>query len=311
LKPVRVGLVGIGKIARDQHIPALRADPGFVLAACASRHAEVDGVLNFPTIEAMLDGAPDLDAVAICTPPQAHYEAARLALSRGRHVLLEKPPCTSTVQLERLARLAKECGRTLYQTWHSQHAAGVAAAARWLEPRKLRGAHVVWKEDVRQWHPGQTWIWQPGGFGVFDPGINAISILTRIIPEPFFAREARLYTPSNCQAPIAATVLFGTDSGAEIRAELDFRHTGTQTWDIDIETDAGAIKLSAGGSVFTIGDQPAAPDGGELESEYGSIYRRFAELIETGRSDVHATPLQLVADIFLVAEQLTVEPFED
>jgi predicted dehydrogenase len=311
LKPVRVGLVGIGKIARDQHIPAMRANPGFVLAATASRHADVEGVPSFPTIEAMLDGAPDLDAVAICTPPQVHYEAARLALSRGLHVLLEKPPCTSTVQLERLTLLAVERERTLFQTWHSQHAAGVPAAARWLENRKIRGGRVTWKEDVRHWHPGQTWIWQAGGFGVFDPGINAISILTRIIPEPFFAREARLYTPSNCQAPIAASVLFSTDSGAQIRAELDFRHTGTQTWDIDIETDSGAMKLSAGGGVFTVGDQPPAPDGGELESEYGSIYRRFAELIEAGRSEVHATPLQLVADIFLVAEQLTVEPFED
>src|SRR5581483_8400990 len=103
-------------------------------------NAQVDGVPHFPTIEAMLDGAPDLDAVAICTPPQVHYEAAKLALSRGRHVLLEKPPCTSTVQLDRLARLAQERGRTLYQTWHSQHAAGVAPAARWLQSRKLRGA---------------------------------------------------------------------------------------------------------------------------------------------------------------------------
>jgi predicted dehydrogenase len=311
LKPVRVGLVGIGKIARDQHIPALRANPGFELAACASRHAQVDGVMSFPTIEAMLEGAPDLDAVAICTPPQVHYEAARLALSKGLHVLLEKPPCCSTVQLERLSRLANESGRTLFQTWHSQHAAGVAAAARWLGPRKILRAQVTWKEDVRQWHPGQAWIWQAGGFGVFDPGINAISILTRIIPEPFFAREARLYTPSNRQAPIAATVLFGTDSGAPIGAEFDFRHTGVQTWDIQVETDAGAMKLSAGGGVFTIGDQPGAPDGGELESEYGSIYRRFAELIEDGRSEVHATPLQLVADIFLVAEQHAAEPFED
>jgi predicted dehydrogenase len=311
LKPIRVGLVGIGKIARDQHIPALRANPGFVLAACASRNAQVDGVQNFPTIEAMLDGAPDLDAVAICTPPQAHYEAAKLALWMGRHVLLEKPPCSSTVQLERLAKLAQARGRTLYQTWHSQHAAGVAAAARWLERRKIHGGHVTWKEDVRQWHPGQTWIWQAGGFGVFDPGINAISILTRIIPEPFFAQEAHLYTPSNCQAPIAASVRFATDSGAQIVAELDFRHTGTQTWDIDVDTDAGAMKLSAGGGVFTVGGQPGAADVGELESEYGSIYRRFAELIEGDASEVHATPLQLVADIFLVAEQHTVEPFED
>ena len=50
---------------------------------------------------------------------------------------------------------------------------------------------VTWKEDVRKWHPGQEWIWQPGGFGVFDPGINALSIVTKILPEPIFAESCR------------------------------------------------------------------------------------------------------------------------
>ena len=42
---------------------------------------------------------------------------------------------------------------------------------------------VTWKEDVRHWHPGQQWIWEAGGFGVFDPGINALSIVTKIMPD--------------------------------------------------------------------------------------------------------------------------------
>jgi D-galactose 1-dehydrogenase len=311
VNPIRVGLVGVGKIARDQHIPALRGNPAFVLAACASRHAKVEGVLNFASIEAMLEDGANLDAVAICTPPQVHYEAAKLALSRGKHVLLEKPPCATTLQLDNLVRLAKKADRSLYQTWHSQHAHGVAPAERWLSPRKIRNARVTWKENVRQWHPGQTWIWQAGGFGVLDPGINAISILTKIVPEPFFAESAHLFVASNHAAPIAADIVFRTGSGAEISAALDFRHTGVQTWDIDIDTDAGPIKLSAGGGVLTIGDKPAPPDPGALGGEYESIYARFAELVARGQSDVDARPFQLVSDIFLVAKQSTVEPFED
>ncbi|HEX3673956.1 MAG TPA: Gfo/Idh/MocA family oxidoreductase [Rhizomicrobium sp.] len=311
MKPIRVGLVGVGKIARDQHIPALRGNPAFALVACASRHADVDGVQNFASIEAMLEGCAGLDAVAICTPPQVHYDAAKLALEKGKHVLLEKPPCATTLQLDNLARLAKNADRTLYQTWHSQHAHGVAPAARWLKDRKILGARVAWKENVRQWHPGQTWIWQAGGFGVLDPGINAISILAKIIPEPFFAESARLFVASNHAAPIAADIVFRTGSGAEISAALDFRHTGVQTWDIDIDTDAGPIKLSAGGGALTIGDRPAPPDPGALGSEYESIYARFAELIAHHQSDVDARPFQLVSDILLVAKQSAVEPFED
>jgi D-galactose 1-dehydrogenase len=310
VKRIRLGLIGVGKIARDQHIPALRANGKYELAACASRNARVDGVANYPSLEAMLEGSPDLDAVSICTPPQVHYAAAKLALSRGKHVFLEKPPCSTTAQLDRLAKLARQAGRTLFQTWHSRHAPGVAPARRWLANRKIRAVQVTWKEDVRQWHPGQTWIWQAGGFGVFDPGINAISILTEILPEAFFVKSADLFVPENCEAPIAANIAFALDGGAAVAAEFDFRHTGVQTWDIDVETDDGALKLSAGGGKLFIDSVTAAAGGNEgPHGEYESLYARFAELIERGESDVDGRPFQLVADAFLAGRRLSVEAF--
>jgi D-galactose 1-dehydrogenase len=310
VKPIRIGIVGVGKIARDQHIPAIAANPAFTFAAAASRHAQAGGVPNFHSMAEMLQGVPDLDAVAICTPPQVHYEAAKLALAHSKHVLLEKPPCTSTAQLDHLVRLAKAAGRTLHQTWHSRHAQGVAPARRLLKERTLRHVRVTWKEDVRQWHPGQSWIWEPGGFGVLDPGINALSILTEIIAEPIFAKSASLHIPSNCAAPIAAELEFVTDSGVAITAALDFRHTGTQTWDIELATDSGSMTLSAGGGQLNVGDKPVPRDPGALAGEYGAIYSRFADLIAQERSEVDARPLQLVADIFLVAKQFSVEAFE-
>ena len=60
---LRVGLLGIGKIARDQHIPALAANPRFELVACASRNATVEGVPNFPDLETMLAAVPDLHCI--------------------------------------------------------------------------------------------------------------------------------------------------------------------------------------------------------------------------------------------------------
>ena len=309
MNPLRMAIVGVGKIARDQHIPALRANPSFELVACASRNAMVEGVANFTSLDDMLRERPDIDAVAICSPPQAHYPAARLALDRGKHVVLEKPPCATTAQLDHLSRLAQDCGRTLFQTWHSQHAAAVEPAARWLQTRVVRAVQVTWKEDVRQWHPGQAWIWRAGGFGVFDPGINAISILTRILPQPLYATAASLFVPANCDAPIAADVTFETDGGARIEAAFDFRHTGLQTWDIDIETDGGALRLSAGGSTLAIDGEPVVLEA--TDGEYPSLYRRFAELIEARTSEVDARPFQLVADAFLVARRFVVEAFED
>jgi predicted dehydrogenase len=311
MQPVRIGIVGVGKIARDQHIPCITANPAFRLVAIASRHGTVAGVANFKSLEAMLAETPGLDAVAICTPPQTHYDMARQVLQAGRHVLMEKPPCASIAQLDHLVQLARDVGCSLYQTWHSQHAHAVEPARLLLQKRRIRRVHITWKEDVLRWHPGQTWLWEPGGFGIFDPGMNALSILTRLIPEAVFPRGARLYIPGNCSAPIAASLELTSASGIEISAEFDFRETGPQQWNIDIDTDEGALKLTAGGGLLTLGSQPVPADAGALDTEYAGIYRRFAQLVARKESDVDARPLQLVADIFLVARQVPVEAFED
>ncbi|RAG46972.1 gfo/Idh/MocA family oxidoreductase, partial [Burkholderia multivorans] len=87
-----------------------------------------------------------------------------------------------------LEALARSRGLTLFATWHSRCASAVEPARAWLATREIRAVQVRWKEDVRRWHPGQQWIWEPGGLGVFDPGINALSIVTRILPRELVLR---------------------------------------------------------------------------------------------------------------------------
>lgn len=303
---LKLGLIGIGKIARDQHLPALAADPRFELLACASRNARVDGVANFPDVETLLAAVPQLDAISICTPPQAHFDAALAALRAGKHVMLEKPPAATTRQIALLQAEAARQGRTLFQTWHSRFAAGVDAARDWLRGRTLTGGRIVWKEDVHHWHPGQQWIFDAGGLGVFDPGINALSVLTELLAEEVVVRQAVLDFPANQQAPIAARLDLRTEAGIGVQAEFDFRQKGEQTWDIELTTTTGRLRLSQGGGVLEIDGQPVAADAA-LAGEYPRLYARFAELCAAGRSEVDWRPFQLVADAFLVGERRTVE----
>lgn len=309
MSQIRIGILGVGKIAKEQHIPAIRRNPEFALVACASRHARLDDCASYADLASMLDGCPELDAVSVCTPPQVHFEAARLALLRGKHVFLEKPPCRATMQLDELVRLAHQGKRTLFQTWHARHAAAVDATRSSLAGSRVRRGRILWKEDVRQWHPGQSWLWEAGGFGVFDPGINAVSILTHIVPEAVFVRSADLYCPANCDSPIAAQVTFETNAGAIIEAEFDFLYTAAPQWDIELDTDQGPVALTAHGSKLRVGDRQVAA--GTPETEYPSLYRRFAELIGQGASDADGAPFRLVADIFLIGKRHTVAPFNE
>ena len=200
---IRVAIVGLGKIARDQHVPAIAETAGIELAAIASRNASIDGIEHFATLDELLDGRPDIHAVALCTPPQVRHAQAAAALKAGKHVLLEKPPGATVSELTPLVAVARQTGRTLFATWHSRFAPAVEPARAFLADRQIRSVVVEWKEDVKVWHPGQAWIWEPGGLGVFDPGINALSILTRILPRTFFLREAELSFPSNRAAHAA------------------------------------------------------------------------------------------------------------
>ena len=311
MAPIRIAIVGYGKIARDQHVPAIDANPRFELAATVSRQRQGHpGVPCFASHEEMLGSIRDLGAVAICTPPSARYPIARDCIRAGLHALLEKPPGMSLGEVEELARLADDGNVSLFTTWHAQHAPAVAAAEAKLAGRRIESMHILWREDVRKWHPGQAWIWEPGGFGVFDPGINALSIASRIVPGALFVREATLSVPSNRQMPIAASLtLAGPAADGEMTAEFDWRHDGGEAWTIEIVTDANeTIVLSEGGARLSI-------DGKEIETdapgEYPSLYAHFAELIESGASHVDLAPLRLTAEAFLLGRRIAVEPFEE
>jgi D-galactose 1-dehydrogenase len=302
----RIAIVGFGKIARDQHVGAIAATPGAVLAAVASRNASLPGLPHFASVEELLEKGPQIDAVSLCTPPQVRRAQAAAALAAGKHVMLEKPPGIGVAELDPLIGMAASAKRTLFATWHSRHAPAVEPAREWLATRRIKSVHINWKEHVRVWHPGQAWIWQPGGLGVFDPGINALSILTRILPRPFFLTAAELSFPSNCVAPIAADLTFSDVTGLPIRAEFDFRQTGPQTWDIRVETDAGRLTLSSGGRRLVHDDRTLVD---EKKAEYRKIYRRFVELIANRESDVDLSPLVHVADAFMLGRRRDVEPF--
>ncbi len=301
---MKIALAGIGKIAIDQHVPALAASPDWELAATISRSGKVDGVEAFTDIDSFLAARPDVTVVSLCMPPQPRYPYAEKALRAGRHVMLEKPPGQTLAEVHALTALAEEMGVSLYATWHSRMARGVAGAKAWLADKVVTKAHITWREDVRKWHPGQDWVFTPGGMGVFDPGINALSILTEILPAPVHLTAATLEFPENRDTPIAAALTF---SGG-VTAEFDWRQEGPQTWDIDVETDQGTLALRHGGNqLWTDGREVAGNSG--IDGEYPALYRVMADLVKTGARDVDLAPMVHVADAFSLGRRVTVAPF--
>ncbi|WP_151720559.1 Gfo/Idh/MocA family protein [Gemmobacter serpentinus] len=302
---MKIALVGIGKIARDQHVPALAASPDWDLAATVSRAGTVDGVESYTRIEDMLAARPDIGVVSLALPPVPRFDVARAALLAGRHVMLEKPPGATLSEVHGLIDLAQAQGVSLYTSWHSRSAKAVAAAKAWLAGRQIRAGRITWREDVRKWHPGQDWIFEAGGMGVFDPGINALSILTEIMPMALHLTGADLEVPVNRAAPIAARLRFAQG----ISADFDFRQEGPQTWDMEFDTDQGQLALRMGGNLLEIDGKP---EGGDLSimGEYPALYAHMAGLVRAGASDTDLRPMVLTSDAFTIGRQISTAAFE-
>ena len=304
MAPRNVALVGIGKIALDQHVPAIAASADWHLAATVSRHGSVPGVPAFTSLDAMLAAHPEVDTISLCLPPVPRFAYVEAALLAGRHVMLEKPPGATLAEVHELAALAAAQGVTLYTSWHSRMAHAVAAAKAWLADKAVIEAHITWREDVRKWHPGQDWVFEPGGMGVFDPGSNALSILTEILPQPVHLIAATLTFPANRQTPIAADLTFS----GNVTADFDWRQTGPQTWDIAVETDRGPLTLRMGGNVLELHGKPVAGEN-SIMGEYPALYARMAELVAAGQSEVDLAPMIHVADALTLGRRLMTEPF--
>jgi predicted dehydrogenase len=286
-------------------VPSIAGNPRFALVGTSSRSGQGPEP-RFTDWRDLLRSVEGLEAVAITTPPGPRYEIARACIEAGLHCLLEKPPTAGLSEIHDLACLAEAKGVSLFTTWHAQHNPAVSAAAQALAGERIDSMTIHWHEDVHKWHPGQAWIWEPGGFGVFDPGINALSITTRIFPGSLFVRSADLHFPENAQTPIAADLeLVSPEADGPLTCSLDWRRSEGEEWTIAVRTASGReLRLEEGGARLLVDGTPQQADG---IGEYPDIYGTFVDLIEERRSHVDVAPLRLVADCLLVGRRHQVE----
>src|SRR3954447_10518477 len=131
LKPIKIAIIGFGKIAADQHVPSIQGNGRFELVASSSRSGQ--GIARtFTDWRELIREVEGLDAVAITTPPGPRYEIARECVLAGLHFLLEKPPTAGLAEIADLDCLAEGQQATLFTTWHAQHHPAVEAAAKAL-----------------------------------------------------------------------------------------------------------------------------------------------------------------------------------
>lgn len=120
MKPLRIAVIGCGKIATDAHIPAYTKNPDAEIACfCdiiperAREKADACGGGAVVTDYRAALADPSIDAISICTPNDLHARIAIDAMRAGKHVLCEKPAARTYDEAVEMAAVQKETGMTL------------------------------------------------------------------------------------------------------------------------------------------------------------------------------------------------------
>jgi myo-inositol 2-dehydrogenase / D-chiro-inositol 1-dehydrogenase len=112
--PVRIGIVGLGRLGKLHAENLMSRVPGAILVAAADpAAAERDwaqtlGVANvYEDLSALL-AHPDLEAVWLVTPTTLHADQIITVLEAGKHVFCEKPLALDVADCERVIAVARQ-----------------------------------------------------------------------------------------------------------------------------------------------------------------------------------------------------------
>ena len=169
---LRGALVGFGFIAERGHLPAYarRGTTSFDIVAlsdtCAARRRRARDALPaariYESAEQLLEAERGrIDFVDICTPPHEHARIARAALSRGLHVLCEKPLATTGEDARRMATEAREARRVLFPCHNYKHAPVVKAVRKVLDEGLVGRVQLVTLQTFRNTHAKGVDEWRP------------------------------------------------------------------------------------------------------------------------------------------------------
>jgi len=155
---IKWGIIGCGNVTEVKSGPAFNKVPNSSLVAVMRRDAEKAADYaarhNVPKWYADADALindPDINAIYIATPPDAHEELAIKAMKAGKPVYIEKPMARNAAECDRINAFSKESGVPVFVAFYRR------SLDYFLKVKELVDSHII--GDVRfvniclQWQP--------------------------------------------------------------------------------------------------------------------------------------------------------------
>lgn len=202
---IKVAVVGCGSISRERHVPEFAANPNAkIVALCdlvkerAEKLAEPYGAKVFTDYKEMLK-MKDIDVVSVCTPNYLHAQVTIDSFKAGKHVLCEKPMCTTVEEGEAMIKAAKKAGKILMIAQNQRYMPAHVKAKEILDSGKLgkvysfrtifgHGGPESWSVEKKN-----TWFFRKNEaiFGAMgDLGVHKIDLIRHLLDEKFIYASA-------------------------------------------------------------------------------------------------------------------------
>ncbi len=275
-KLVKLAVIGCGAIAKQYHMPALKAVRECrVVAVCdliperAGQAAEYFGIPKdrvFTEARLLLE-IEEIQGIVILTPNYNHCELTELAASYKKHVFITKPMARDVEECRRMIDACRANGVELFVSFMHRYLMGIEEAK-----QMIRSGYIGKIDMVRVLNaPGATstvskWFYKKenvGGGAVMDIGVHGIDMVRYLIGEigeVLYADTGRfcdtvmsngeLVRPDNEDH---ATVVYRTKSGVLVNQIISWHHWSTaDRFSMEIFGEEGSIFLRGTMGMLTV-----------------------------------------------------------
>lgn len=200
----RVGIIGCGKIFPMHAVSVTKQENAELICVCdnkeevAKKRAEEYGCKYYTDYKEMIE-KENLDTVHLCTPHYLHPEMAIYAMSKGLHVLTEKPMAINKEDAYRMQEAAKKYDRALMVSFQNRFNPGSLLIKRTLESgdlgKILSGRAIVTWNRSDEYYSKSDWkgTWDKEGGGVvIDQAIHTLDLMNWFVDSEIVSVNAQI-----------------------------------------------------------------------------------------------------------------------
>jgi len=248
----KIGLIGLGEIS-SYFVGGIELNKRTKLVAVCRKQKKPEDTEKYKSYRYYTEWKKlvedsEVNCIIIATPPDSHPEITAHALKLKKRVIVEKPFSILFEDAIKCVDLAKKYNTHLYFAYHAAfnpltlHAKQQIAKLLSIGD-KISTFKVVSREDVRNYHGANSWIFEPkiaGGGCLIDSGVNAISVVFNIGVGFVIPTSVQLGFDPNYKVEISANINWRSpDSSIKGQLIQEWLYTGPEKRDVEVNFISG------------------------------------------------------------------------